>query len=219
MKRSTFVLAGLLLSGLPLLANAVGVPVDQEIHHIPVFDNDRVRVYEVQLAPGESTDFHIHTVDQLSLVLAAPEGSNQIPGEAPVPQSAPTGTLIYSPYSRIGPFTHKIAAGQSGKVHVLGIALKGPNGGESKERMQLPSDIPFTFPQGSAINLALAPGESRALPAGLAIALAEGQLAEQERQSTEQEVRPGSHWWLTETTTLTNSADTPLPLLLVTFEP
>ncbi|GAA5192895.1 hypothetical protein [Ferrimonas gelatinilytica] len=216
MKTLTLWLSGLLLASLPLKAETIVVPVAEEARHIQVFDNDWVQVYEVRLAPGEGTDFHIHSVDQLTLVLTASEGVTQVLGEQAVTQSAPKGTLIYSPYSTVGPFTHRVMSGQTSALHVLGIALKGDSGGADRERMSLPDQQQFAFPQGNARRLTLAQGESRTLSPGLVVALGEGQLTQ---ASQSRDLRSGELWWLSEASTVTNGTESPMPLIVVTFLP
>ena len=47
--------------------------VKQQIGREPVIDNDRVRVYKLSLAPGESTGMHTHLLPGLGIMLAPAE--------------------------------------------------------------------------------------------------------------------------------------------------
>ena len=45
-----------------------GEPLGNPANHF-LFENDRVKVWHLELAPGESSDWHVHDMDYLTVVI------------------------------------------------------------------------------------------------------------------------------------------------------
>ncbi|GAB3093344.1 hypothetical protein G8770_06380 [Aestuariicella hydrocarbonica] len=187
-------------------AQAPVMPVEQEPRHTIVFENDQLRVYDVNLQPGEETAFHEHRNDLLTVVLIASKVANQTLGQAEKIDQAPSGVLVYSPYQTQGPFRHRVMASQGQPFHVLGIGLKGDNHGAAEVLLGRPDEPSFRFPQGQVQRLTLAPG-AMAQVQGLMIALDAGRLS-----SSTSSLSPGHLWWQ-EPGSLRNQGDAPIRLL------
>jgi quercetin dioxygenase-like cupin family protein len=79
--RSLFILC---LLPLPAVAEEqVPVPVEKASYHWPVFRNDQVMVLRVHFLPGQTTNFHIHSLDQISVVITGGGNTNEIYGQPP----------------------------------------------------------------------------------------------------------------------------------------
>ena len=78
----TFVLGLVVLASSTLVAaQQPPIPVEQEPHHRLVLKNDSVVVLRVKLLPGESTVYHTHSRDRMSVYLADTSITEQKPGE------------------------------------------------------------------------------------------------------------------------------------------
>ena len=53
------------------------VPVEKAAYHWPVFSNDLVMVLRVYFPPGRGSNFHIHSTDQMGVVLETGTNANQ----------------------------------------------------------------------------------------------------------------------------------------------
>ena len=87
----------------------------------PVIDNDRVRVYRLSLAPGESTKVHTHFLPGLGLVITAAEVEVVTKGkDKPDRLKLPAGDLRW----RASPVTHSIKNIGGTRFEAVDIELK-----------------------------------------------------------------------------------------------
>ena len=81
--------ASLLVCALALPAAAqdegLGVPVDQAAYHVPVFRNDYVALLRVNIPSQRSAGYHIHSADQISILIEEADQAGQVLGQAPTP--------------------------------------------------------------------------------------------------------------------------------------
>src|SRR5205807_6662270 len=61
------------------------VPVEKAAYHWPVFSNEHVMVLRVNFPPGRGSNYHIHSLDQISVQVEAGANAGQVLGEAPTP--------------------------------------------------------------------------------------------------------------------------------------
>jgi hypothetical protein len=84
MKKLLQLFSILCLLPLPAVAEEqVPVPVEKASYHWPVFRNDQVMVLRVHFLPGQTTNFHIHSLDQISVVITGGGNTNEISGQPP----------------------------------------------------------------------------------------------------------------------------------------
>jgi hypothetical protein len=81
------------------------VPVEQEPHHHVVLKNDSVLVIHVNLPAGDSSLYHTHTRDRVSVVLTSTILAQQKLGE-PEGKSGLTHPGSISAIPNDGPYTH-----------------------------------------------------------------------------------------------------------------
>jgi hypothetical protein len=76
---------------------------------LPVFHNDYVTVLNVNVLPGHTTGYHIHTFDQVSVNIGAADMTNQNFGSNDVskPQRGEAGRVTFTDYVKNGMRTHK----------------------------------------------------------------------------------------------------------------
>jgi hypothetical protein len=86
----------LLFGSVELISQA---PVNQEPSHHPVFQNQYLRLLDVRLNPGDTTQFHIHAIPSLFLHLSNTNVSSQIMGEEWIRDRNETGKTWYRSFA------------------------------------------------------------------------------------------------------------------------
>jgi quercetin dioxygenase-like cupin family protein len=98
------------------------VPVEEEPHHHLVLKNDSVMVVRVKILPGESTLFHTHLYDRITVDLSDATITRQKLGE---PESAPEATKVGRAVAleSNGPFTHLVRNAGNAVFEALDVEL------------------------------------------------------------------------------------------------
>ena len=121
MKRTTqwlFILAVLFFDKTQAQAS-----VDKEPHHKVVFENNDVRVIDLEVESGDTTLLHTHTFASLVIFLSASAFGIQNPGEQPVITHVKSGDILYRDYDE-KPVTHRVWNQSSSPFHCLVVELK-----------------------------------------------------------------------------------------------
>jgi len=176
------------------------VPVEQEPHHHLVLKNDNLLVLRVILQPGESSLYHVHSVDDVAVWLGNTSSAQQLPNEpesAPVEQKPGNVTLRTL---RETPFTHRVHNVGKGLFDVLDVeilqrpehpssAVAGPVAGEN--------------PSARVYKWTLAPGGATPMhihERPYLIVAATGfnlKMTAPDGQSATHEIKPGDFHWVT----------------------
>ena len=176
------------------------VPVEQEPHHHLVLKNDNLLVLRVILQSGESSLYHVHSVDDVAVWLGNTSSAQQLPNEpesAPVEQKPGNVTLRTL---RETPFTHRVHNVGKGLFDVLDVeilqrpehpasAVAGPLAGEN--------------PSARVYKWTLAPGGATPMHTHerpYLIVAATGfnlKMTAPDGQSTTHEIKPGDFHWVT----------------------
>ena len=176
------------------------VPVEQEPHHHLVLKNDNLLVLRVILQPGESSLYHVHSVDDVAVWLGNTSSAQQLPNE---PESAPVeqkpGNITLRTL-RETPFTHRVHNVGKGLFDVLDVeilqrpehpssAVAGPVAGEN--------------PSARVYKWTLAPGGATPMHTHerpYLIVAATGfnlKMTAPDGQSATHEIKPGDFHWVT----------------------
>lgn len=75
------------------------VPVREEPRHVPVLQNKYIRLLDVHLPPGDTTQFHIHATPSLFVILSNAATASQTKGEAWIKDQAVSGKTWYRSFS------------------------------------------------------------------------------------------------------------------------
>ena len=123
-----FLVPSLLLIAMALLGaqntpEPAPVPVEQEPHHHTVLKNDHVLVMHVTIPEGESTLFHIHSHDRMSVALSSTNFSQQKRNEPEGPSTPTKPGDLTSPTLGATPWVHRVHNIGPGVFEVLDVEL------------------------------------------------------------------------------------------------
>jgi hypothetical protein len=100
--------AGALLQPATAQEGGTPVPVDKAAYHVPVFRNEYVALVAVYIPPGRAAGYHVHALDQISVVVEDADNAGNLLGEpAYAPRRTPRGNVTFTPYSK-KPMTHRV---------------------------------------------------------------------------------------------------------------
>jgi hypothetical protein len=101
------------------------VPAQEEPHHRPKFQNDYVRVLDVEIAQDDATLFHTHSLDYPYVMVTGVTLLNQVPGGEPGEILIKRGLIGYYRASQ-GAYTHRFTNRGPGTFRAIGIELLRP---------------------------------------------------------------------------------------------
>lgn len=120
MKRSTALAACLLAVAVPLSCAAQDMAVTAGKDAKVLLDNDKVRVLELQIAPGGKTGMHSHG-DNIVYYVTGGDALQTLPDGTTKARHGNAGEVLWS-----GPVTHDTKNTGKAPVKVLVIELKEP---------------------------------------------------------------------------------------------
>jgi hypothetical protein len=115
----------------PMLAqDEKPVPVEKAAYHWPIFSNDYIMMLRVYMRPGKGSNFHIHSNDQISILVEAGANEGQVFGTAEkTPAKAGTrGSAGFTAFSKKS-FTHRSTNTAETPFNNLVVALLKPGPG------------------------------------------------------------------------------------------
>jgi hypothetical protein len=182
-----YLLAALFMVGafvLPASADEKVVPVEKAIYHWPVFSNEHVMVLRVVFPPGKGSNYHLHSLDQISVLVEAAQNEGQELGKAPtMGQPGRRGNVSFTDYSK-KPFTHRSTNKAETPFHNIVVALTRPQPGGFAPAARDAAGYTQLFDneRARAWRLVLEPGQSAApitqKAPGLRIVIDGGEIAE-----------------------------------------
>src|SRR5205085_12557156 len=108
--------SGKLPAGAPL-------PVEDEPHHHLVYQNQYLRMLEVRLPPGETTEFHTHSHDNLAVRLSEAMVTRQDQGQEWVPVTKVVPGEVSLTKGAASPYTHRVRNAGSTPFRVIDVEL------------------------------------------------------------------------------------------------
>ncbi|HXM96513.1 MAG TPA: hypothetical protein VOA64_20025 [Candidatus Dormibacteraeota bacterium] len=104
-------------------ASATNIPVEQEPHHRVLFENQYVRVLDVQIPPGESLLFHTHFHDNVSVRINGGLIQTQMQGGEWQPASqVKSGAVVFAEATK-KPYTHRVKNVGTSTYQVIDVEL------------------------------------------------------------------------------------------------
>jgi hypothetical protein len=113
---------------LPAMAQEEGPPVavEKAAYHVPVFRNDLIAVLRVNIPSQRSAGYHIHSLDQISVLVEEADQAGQVLGEQPTPpRRNKRGSVTFTAYSKKA-LTHRVNNVGPTAFHNIVIALLNP---------------------------------------------------------------------------------------------
>lgn len=114
---------------LPVMAQDEGppVPVQKAAYHWPIFSNDYIMMLRVYMRPGKGSNFHTHSLDQISILVEAGANEGQVYGktEKIAAKAGTRGSVGFTPFSKKS-FTHRSTNTAETPFNNLVIALLKP---------------------------------------------------------------------------------------------
>ncbi len=205
-------------------------PVQTSSYHIPVFRNEYVMILRVNIPAGRTTDYHIHSNDQVCVVVEdyPPEAYSQPLGGPPgQPRGAALGEVSYVSYFN-KPLTHRAINPGTLARHSVCAEVESPKPYGFKPATR---DVPgykqvLDNDRVRAWQLVLKPGQ--AVPAitqnapGLRVIVKGGELAEAAPDKRERGMmlRSGDFYWQEAgaTRAVRNIGTTPVELVEFEFK-
>jgi len=105
---------------LPTITTAQ-VLVKDEPRHKPVFQNDKVRVLDVRIEPGDTTLFHIHQIPSAFIALSNTLVGSQVYKEKIYEDKNKVGIVWYNEFSE--PLIHRVWNRDSARFQVMDIEI------------------------------------------------------------------------------------------------
>jgi hypothetical protein len=103
------------------------VPVIKEPHHKPVLINNYIRLLDVHLNAGDTTQYHIHAAPSVIVMISNSTIGMQKSGEKPsVPGDVTAGSTSFVDY-KTNPVTHRVYNSGNNIFHVMDIELAKAN--------------------------------------------------------------------------------------------
>jgi len=221
---ATFLVA---LSPTPSVADTPSqiIPVSSEPDHKIRFDNGRVRMYEVILPKGKTSQVHEHRADSFSVVFRDTEVTIEPLGQPSSVFQVRAGFVSYSPTTG-GPYSHRVMASGDAPLHVIAMELLSPTpSGPASANQRADSRFRVTLEnaRGRVYRVFLPPGESTGTyvrSAGSALfAISAGRIKETPETGPARlwDFEPGHYRWFDtgEKLSLKNESSTPIDLVAI----
>ena len=182
------------------VANAQ-VLVSEEPRHKPVFQNESIRILNVLLPPGDTTQYHRHALPSVFLCLTKTTTAGQLLGKDPVQSSSAIGYMWFEnlapPHSKV----HRVWNVDTNTFHVMDIELLSKDSGFTEKPLLLPHlQIAIDTPWARSYTLALEKGTDFVVTSNrklLAVAILDATVQLQKGSATEiQTAQPGAYFWI-----------------------
>ena len=98
------------------------IDAKEEPHHRPKFVNEVVRVLDIEVLPGDATQYHTHSLDYPYLMLSTTLLKNDIPGKPQTDLNIKLGLIGYYRASQ-GAYTHRFTNVDVTTFRAIGIEL------------------------------------------------------------------------------------------------
>ncbi len=99
------------------------VLVHEEPRHHPVFQNDEIRILNVLLPPGDTTQYHIHHTPSVFILLTSTLTGSQLKGAAPSGGKSTAGSMYFENLSAPHLRVHRVWNMDKDTFHVMDIEL------------------------------------------------------------------------------------------------
>jgi hypothetical protein len=99
------------------------IPLERDPFHKIIFENDKVRVLDLQVAGTDTTSMHIHNAASVVVFVTKSQLAIEAPGEAPVVTGVEAGNTVYRAYDE-RPVSHKVWSNDGSLMRCIVIEIK-----------------------------------------------------------------------------------------------
>ena len=210
---------------LPLLTFYVKaqVPVSKEPRHHVVFENDKVRLLNVLLPPGDTTQYHLHSTPSVFICFTKTNTTSQLIHKEPVEGVSSAGSIWFEnlkePHTKI----HRVWNKDSTTFHVMDVELLSKDSGFVQKPLVLPNTkLVVDEPWARVYKLELQKSGKVALKehssAFVLTAINKGMISMTKKGAKQNlSLEPGSFFWIepNESFTLLNPSGTAMQFALI----
>ena len=139
------------------------VPVRDEPRHHNVFENEFLRVLDVYLKPGDTTQYHLHNTPSVFIILSNSNVGSRLLGGQPQKGANINGVISYDSLAK--PRTHQVWNEDTSWFHVMDVELTS-----AKTKLLIPPlqnpDLKLLFneEQVNGYDISIASGATIQLP-------------------------------------------------------
>jgi hypothetical protein len=176
------------------------VAVRDEPRHHNVFENDYVRVLDVWVAPKDTTQFHVHAMPSVFIMLSKTTTSAQLAGQQPVRSTSVAGSSWYD--SLVTPRIHRVWNDDTTWFHPMDIELVAVRAHVNEPVLQNAAiQLLFDEPLVRGYHVQLATSGSFQLPSSktgyLLVSLGEASVTLQSGGTTQHRFMKAGHYcWI-----------------------
>ena len=99
------------------------VPVHEEPRHHPVFQNTEIRILNVLLPPGDTTQYHIHTTPSVFIYFTSTNTASQLQGKTALPGKSTAGRIQFENLASPNIRVHRVWNTDKDTFHVMDVEL------------------------------------------------------------------------------------------------
>ncbi len=114
------------------------VPVREEPRHHVVFTNEKIRVLNVVLPPGDTTLYHVHSTPSVFISLSAAKTGSQLINEQAIQSNSVPGNIGFENLSAPRIRTHRVWNADTSTFHVIDVELLSNNTGYKQPPLIIP---------------------------------------------------------------------------------
>ncbi len=178
------------------------VPVSKEPRHHPVFENDRVRILNVLLLPGDTTQYHVHSTPSVFIPFTKTyTGSQRINGQ-PEYSTSVAGKVWYEDLSEPHIKVHRVWNLDTSVFHVMDIELLSKDADFIVNPQPIPyAQLQIDTPWARVYKVRLAKNENLNIRDQVSdfvlVAIDNAELTVLENsKKTEAFIEPGKYYWI-----------------------
>ena len=140
------------------------LPVREEPRHHLVFENEYVRILDVHLKPGDTTEYHLHNTPSVFIMLTSTATGSQLYGEEISRGISAAKTIYYDSLNEAR--YHRVWNEDKSWFHVNDVELTGKGPFKNLSPVQLPSlKLLYNEEQANIYKLHLSGSEKFTFPA------------------------------------------------------
>ena len=113
------------------------VPVSKEPRHHVVFENEKVRLLNVLLPPGDTTQFHEHSTPSVFISFTKTNTASQLLHQKPVQSTSSAGSVWFENLKAPNIKIHRVWNEDTAAFHVMDVEILAKDSGFTQEPLVL----------------------------------------------------------------------------------